>query len=160
MGQARGTVQAVARSAPDVTALVLAIPTFAYVAVILPRGGRAARSTSRSDLASWTCPTGWTDARVPRDAIHAGGTAGARIARTFVHVDAAVRSGEAGRAFASEPVVTVHALTAVQARHWLTVVHIAPAIRSFEALAADAPIAAVNRIHAGRAVRAGITRAR
>lgn len=160
MGQARGAVQAVARPAPDVAALVLAIPAFAYVAVILPCDGRAAGSTSCSDLASRTGSTGWTDARVSRDTVHASGTAGARIARAFVHVDAAIRSGESRRAFAPEPIVTVHAFAAIQARHWLAVVHVAPAIRPFEALATDAPVAAVNRVHAGRAVRAGITRAR
>lgn len=159
MSQARGAIQTVARPAPDVAALVLTVPAFAYVAVILPRGGRAARSTSCTNLASRTSSAGWTDARVARDAVHTRGTAGARIARAFVHVDAAIRASEAGRTFASEPVVTVHAFATVQAWQWLTVVHIALAVRPFEAFATNAPVTAIDCIHASRAIRAGITRA-
>lgn len=113
MSQARGTVQAVARSAPNIATLVLAIPTLAHIAVILPCRGCAAGPTSRADLASRTSSTGRTNARVTRDAVYAGGTAAARIARAFIHVDATIRTGEAGRAFASEPVITVHAFAAV-----------------------------------------------
>lgn len=160
MGQARGAVQAVARPTPHVAALIFAVPALAYVAVIFPRGGHAAGSTSRTDLASRTSSTGWTDARIACDAVYAGGTARTRIARAFVYVDAAIRTCEAGRAFTSEPIVTVYAFAAVQAWHWLTVIHVAPAVRPLEALATDASIAAVNRVHAGRAVRARITRTR
>lgn len=160
MGQTGGTVQAVTRPAPDVAALILAVPAFAHVAIVLPRGGRAAGPTSRTDLASRAGSTGRTDARVARDAIHASGPAGARIARALVDVDTAVRAGETGRAFASEPIDTVYAFTAIQTRHRLTIVHVAPAVQPLETLAADAAVIAVDRVHAGSAVRAGTARAR
>jgi len=160
VGQARSAVQAVAWPTPNIATLVLPISTFAYVALILPCSGSATGPTSRSDLASWTGSTGRTDTRVARDTVYASGTSSAWVACAFVHVDAAIRPSEARRAFASEPVVTVYAFTAVQARYRLAIVHVAPAIRPFKALATDAPVAAVNRVHAGRAVRAGITRTR
>jgi len=140
VSQARSAIQTVARSAPDVAALVLAVSTLAYITVILPCGGRTTRPTTRSNLASRTSSAGWTDTRVTRDTIHAGGTAGARITRTFVHINAAIRASEARCTFASEPIITVHAFATIQAWHWLTIVHIALAVRPFESLATDASV--------------------
>lgn len=160
MGQTRGTVQTITRSAPDVAALILAVPAFAYVAIVVPRGGRAARSTSRTDLASRTGSTGRTDARITRDSIHASGPACARITRAFVDIDTAVRAGETGRAFASEPIDTVYAFTTIQARSRLTIIYVAPAVRPLKTLAADAAVIAVDHVYAGSAIRARIARAR
>lgn len=159
MGQAGSAVHAVARAAPNVAALVLAVTAFAHVTIV-PRGGGAAGPAGRSDLASRTGPTGRADTRVTGDTVDAGSATGARIARALVHVDAAVRPGEAGRALASEPVHAVHAFAAVQARQWLAIVDVAPAIRTLEALAADASVLAVRRVHARGAVLAGVARAR
>lgn len=113
MGQTRGTVQAITRPAPDVAALILAVPTFAHVAIVLPRGGRAAGSTSRTDFASCAGSTGRTDARVDCDTIHASCSAGARIACALIDIDTAIWAGETGRAFTSEPIDTVYAFTAI-----------------------------------------------
>lgn len=160
MGEAGTTVQAIGRSAPDVAALDLAVPALAYVAIVVPRGSGAAGPASRPNLALRAGSTGRTDARVARDPVYARGAAGARIARAIVHVDATVRAREAGRALASEPIDAVDTLAAVQARQQLTVVDVAPAVRSLEALTADASVAAVGRVHACRAVLAGVPRAR
>jgi len=159
VGQTGGTVHAVTRAAPDVAALVLAVPAFAQVAIVVPRGGGAAGPAGRSDLASAAGSTRRTDAGVARDAVHAGGTSRARVARALVHVDATVRPGEAGRALASEPVHAVDALAAVQARQRLAVVDVASTVGPFETLAADAPVLAVRRVHASGTVLAGIARA-
>lgn len=160
MGQTRGTVQTVTRSAPDVAALILAVPAFAYVAIVVPRGSRAPGSTSSTDLASRAGSTGRTDARITRDTIYASGPACARIARAFVDVDTAVRAGETGRAFASEPIDTVYAFTTIQARPRLTIIYVAPAVRPFETFATDAAVIAVDRVYAGSAIRTRIARAR
>lgn len=160
MSQTRGAVQTIARSAPDIAALILTIPTLAYVAFILPRSGCTTGPTSCPDLTSRTGSTRWTNARVARDAVYAGGTSGARIARAFIHVNTTIRASKPGRAFASEPIVTVHTFATVETWHWLTIVHITPAIRSFKAFATDASIAAINRIDAGCTICARITRTR
>lgn len=161
MGQTGGTVQTITRPAPDVAALILAVPAFAHVAIILQRSGGATGPTSRADLASRAGSTGRTDTRVIRDAIHASGPADTRVARAFVDVDTAVRTGETRRAFASEPIDPVYAFTAIQTGHRLTIVHITPAVWPLKTLAADtAVIAAVVRVHAGSAVHAGRAGAR
>jgi len=159
MCQARGTVHAVTRPAPDVAALVLAVPAFAHVAIIVPRGGGAAGPAGRSDLTSAAGSTRRTDAREARDAVHASSTSRARVARALVHVDATVRPGEAGRAFASEPIHAVHALAAVQAWQRLAVIDVASTVRALETLATNAAVLAVRRVHASGAVLAGVTRA-
>lgn len=160
MGEAGTTVQAIGRSAPDIATLILAISTLAYVAIIVPRSSGATGPASRPNFALRPGSAGRTDACVARDAVYARGTAGARITRAIVHVDAAVRTCETRGAFASEPINAVHTLAAVQTRQQLTVVDVAPTIRSLEALAADASVAAVSRVHACRAVLAGVSRAR
>lgn len=160
MGQTRGTIQTVTRSAPDVAALILAIPAFAYVAVVVPRGGRATGSTSRTDLASRTGSTGRTGARITRNTIHASSSACARIARAFVDIDTAVRASETGRTFASKPIDTVYAFTTIQTWKGLAIVYVAPTVRPLETVAADAAVIAVDRVYTSTAIRAGIARAR
>ena len=95
-------------------------------------------------------------AGVAGNAVDAGSAVRAWITGTLVDVDAAVGSGEAWGALASEPVDAVDAATAVQAGQWLTVVHVPAAVGALEALAADAAVAAVGGVDAGRAVLAGI----
>lgn len=160
MSQTRGTIQTITRSTPDVATLILAISAFAYVAIVVPRGGRATGSTSRTDLASHTGSTGWTDARITRDTIHTSGPACTWIARAFVDIDTAVWTSETGRAFASKPINTIYTFTTIQTRHRLAIIYVASTVRPFKTIAADAAVIAVDRVYTSTAIRAGITRAR
>lgn len=116
MGQTRGSVQTIARAAPDIAALGFSVPALASVAVVVPTGGEASRTTGGTYLAMATCATGWAYARVAGYAVDAGGSVGAGIAGALVDIDATVGPGKTWRALAAEPVDTIYAAAPVETR--------------------------------------------
>lgn len=156
MCQAHAAVQAIARAAPYVAALILAVATLAQIALVVPGGGVAAgTSARRGQLAVCAGSARRTDARVAGNPVDARSAAHARVTGALVDVYATVGPSETRRALASEPIDTVDAATTIETGQRLTVVHVLVTVRPFEALLADAAIATVGDVHARGPVLAG-----